>query len=126
MEQLALSAPGMSSPAIPGVRTDGPQPCPGCSAVETLGDKRKIPKKTKPNQILLIEKMCWQLARGLTFRLMQILGGEAVPIQQRQRDLSLLVGIRRWAWWFKGENKTDTGTEGRGIQAHLDQTSCQQ
>lgn len=80
----------------------------------------------KPNQILLIEKMCWQLARGLTFRLMQILGGEAVPTQQRQRDLSVLVGIRRWAWWFKGENKTDTGTEGRGIQAHPDQISCQQ
>lgn len=49
LEQLALSAPGMSSPAIPGVRADGAQPRPGCSAVETLGDKRKIPKKTKPN-----------------------------------------------------------------------------
>lgn len=43
------AASGVSSPAIPGVRADGAQPRPACSAVETRGDKRNIPKKTKPN-----------------------------------------------------------------------------
>lgn len=37
-------------------RADRTQPRPGCSAGETLGDKRKISKKTKP-------RTCGQLAR---------------------------------------------------------------
>lgn len=53
----------VSSPTTPGTGADTAQPCPGQPAVETVGDKCKIPKKTE----LLIEKTCGRPAKGLAF-----------------------------------------------------------
>lgn len=49
LDQLALSVSHVLLPAIPSIRLEGAEPRRGCSAVETDGDKRHIPKKTKSN-----------------------------------------------------------------------------
>ena len=109
MEQLALAASGVSSPTIPGIRADGASLALDVQLLKLVVTNAKFQRK--PNQILLIGKMCGQLARALMFRLMQILGGEALPTQGRQRDLDKSMGI--WKRPDAGKNIEGRMRKGR-------------
>lgn len=79
--QHPLPLAGLSSPALPSIALTEPSPALVARPVKLSVTNAKFPRK--PNQVLLGEKTCGQLARGLMFQPVQRLSGEAVPTERR-------------------------------------------